>query len=208
MRGGFPYFRRGIVYLLLLYAAFVAGCTDRPELAPLGADQTVLAFGDSLTHGVGAPADQSYPALLEQLIGRKVISSGVPGEITENGLRRLPAVLDEHRPQLLILCHGGNDLLRRLDPATTHSNLQRMVELAEARGVQVVLVAVPKPGLGFSPPPYYQDIAAQYQLPYVDVLGQVLADNSLKSDLVHPNGAGYRHLAEAIAATLKESGAI
>jgi lysophospholipase L1-like esterase len=132
----------------LVFVALLAACSaSQPKLARLAPDAVVLAFGDSLTAGVGASAAESYPARLEALIGRKVVSSGVPGETSAAGLARLPAALDEASPQLVILCEGGNDFLQKLDEAQAAENLRAMVRLAKARGAQVVLIAVPKPGL-------------------------------------------------------------
>ena len=196
--------------VLLLAAGFLAGCGSRtPSLKPLGADAVVLAFGDSLTYGVGANPGESYPARLEALIGRRVISSGVIGETTAGGLARLPAALEEAKPQLVILCEGGNDFLQKLDEAEAAGNLRAMVRLARARGAQVVLVAVPKPGLLPSAAQFYSAVAKEFGVPHEEAaLRKILTDNALKSDLVHPNAAGYARLAEAIAALLKKAGAV
>ena len=197
--------RRALILLVVLAAA----CSGGPKLPRLAPDAVVLAFGDSLTFGTGAQADHSYPARLQALIGRKVVSAGVPGELSASGLARLPAALDEAKPQLVILCHGGNDLLRKLDEAQTANNLRAMVELARARGAGVVLIGVPKPGLLPSPAAFYADIAKELRLPYEDAaLRKILTDISLKSDLVHPNAAGYARLAEAVAVLLKKAGAV
>jgi len=109
----------------------------------------------------------------------------------------------------VILCHGGNDFLRKLDDAQTANNLRAMVRLARSRGAQVLLVGVPKPGLMPSPANFYPEIAKELGLPYEDsALRKILTDNSLKSDLVHPNATGYARLAEAVAALMRKAGAV
>lgn len=194
----------------LLALALLAACSGgQPKLARLAPDAVVLAFGDSLTFGQGANPGESYPARLETLIGRKVVSSGVPGETSAEGLARLPAALEEAKPQLVILCEGGNDFLRKLDEAQAADNLRAMVRLAKSRGAQVVLIAVPKPGLLPSPADFYAAVAKEFGVPHEEAaLRKILTDNALKSDLVHPNAAGYAKLAEAIAALLKRAGAV
>jgi len=199
--------RRAVLVALLAIAAGCGGGT--PKLTPLSANAVVLAFGDSLTFGTGANADENYPARLGVLIGRKVVSSGVPGETSAEGLARLPGVLDEAKPKLVILCHGGNDFLRKLDDAQAADNIRAMVRLAEAQGAEVVLIGVPKPGLLPSTAGFYAEIAREFKLPYEDsALRKILTDNELKSDLVHPNAKGYARLAEAVAALLKKAGAV
>jgi lysophospholipase L1-like esterase len=196
--------------VVLLAACAFCGCgSGSAKLARLPVDAAVLAFGDSLTFGTGAAPESSYPALLEKLIARKVWSAGVPGELSAGGLARLPSALDYYQPRLLILCHGGNDFLRKLDPRQAAENLRAMVRLARQRGVDVVLIAVPKPGLFPAPPDFYADIAKEFGLPYEDVaLKTILRDNELKSDLAHPNAKGYAKLAAALAALLQKSGAV
>jgi len=198
--------RRAALVLLAVLAACGGGQPKLPRLAP---DAVVLAFGDSLTFGTGANAGESYPVRLEALIGRKVVASGVPGETTSGGLARLPAAMEEAKPQLVILCEGGNDFLQKLGDAQAENNIRAMIRIARARGAQVVLVGVPKPGLLPSPASFYADIAKELRLPYEETaLKKILTDNGLKSDLVHPNAAGYARLAEAIAALLKKTGAV
>ena len=137
-----------------------------------------------------------------------MVNAGVPGEISAEGARRLPALLDEHEPDLLLLCHGGNDILRKLDRQQLRDNLLRMYEAANQRGVKVMLIAVPQPGLLLNDAGFYQQLADELKIPLVaDVLSGILKDNRYKSDPIHPNGAGYRKLAEAVAERLKGLGA-
>lgn len=198
-----------VQFLVLLLAAAMAGCADDPKLPKLAADATVLAFGDSLTHGTGAGAGEDYPALLQERIGRRVVNAGVPGETSADGLARLPRALEEHRPALVILCLGGNDFLRRLDPAQTRANLDRMIAMIRASGAALVLVAVPQLRVLGGNDPVYEALARQHRLVLEDeVLDDVLHDRDLKSDPIHPNNLGYRRVAEALADLLEERGAL
>jgi lysophospholipase L1-like esterase len=203
--------RTGSLLLAATLCLWLGAC-DRghPPLPPLGSDDVVLAFGDSITYGVGAPSEsETYPEVLAGLIGRSVVRDGVPGEVTAQGLERLPASLDEHRPKLLLLCLGGNDMLRDLDPAATEANLREMVKLARSRGVAVVLIAVPRPRLIGGAAELYRRVADELDVPLEDeVLVDVLRDNQYKSDMIHPNTLGYRKLAQALADLLHSAGAI
>jgi lysophospholipase L1-like esterase len=198
---------RVLFALALLLAG--AACSERPRLARLPAEAVVLAFGDSLTYGTGAAEQESYPAQLEKLIGRRVVRAGVPGEVTAQALERLPGALDEHAPRLLLLCIGGNDFLRRLGNAQAERNVRAMIELARSRGIGVMLIATPEPGLLPSPPGFYAAIAKDLAIAYEGgVITEVLKDASLKSDPIHPNARGYGVIAQRVAATLKKNGAI
>jgi lysophospholipase L1-like esterase len=191
---------------LFFFILIFAGCDSGPSIKPLGQESVVLAFGDSLTHGTGARAGQSYPDVLSELLGRPVINVGIPGEVSAAGLKRLPSVLDKYNPTLVILCHGGNDFLRRLDQSTTIGNIKAMIGLIRSRGADVVLVGVPKLGFGLQVPEFYPQIADDYTIPLQrDILLDLLGDNSMKSDTIHPNGTGYRLMAEAIYDLINEA---
>lgn len=195
---------------VLALSSLLAACGgSSPKLEKLGANDVVLAFGDSLTFGTGAAPEESYPAILERAIGREVANAGVPGETSEEGLQRLPLVLDAVKPKLLILCHGGNDFLRRLDERRAADNVRAMIVLARDRGIPIVLLATPKPGLPPSIPAFYGEIATELRVPFDDaVIKSVLFDASLRSDTVHPNGKGYTRMAAAVEKVLRKSGAI
>jgi acyl-CoA thioesterase-1 len=195
--------------LLVVLPLLAAGCGDSAKLPALAPDAVVLAFGDSLTYGTGASESQSYPAQLEALIGRRVVSAGVPGEVSAQALARLPGLLDELRPQLLILCTGGNDFLRNLGKPQVEANVRRMIFLAQERGAGVLLIGTPEKGLLLTPPPFYADLADQFRIPYEgDVIAEILRDSALKSDPIHPNAKGYRLIAERIAERLRRAGAL
>ena len=194
---------------VLITFLLLSACSRSPRLAPLPNDGVVLAFGDSLTFGIGARPEESYPAVLGQLIGRKVLNAGLPGETTAGGRARLPEILDRHRPDLMILCLGGNDFLRQLDIKETEVNLREMVRMARERKIGVLLVAVPRLGWGLEVPDLYRQIARDAGIPLEEKsLKRILADSSLKSDPIHPNPEGYRRLAEGVAKALRRAGAV
>ncbi|MBN4078476.1 hypothetical protein JYT96_00550 [Gammaproteobacteria bacterium AH-315-C21] len=82
---------------------FLTAYSEPTQPNTLDTNNTVLAFGDSLTFGSGTHPEKSYPAKLVQRINRKVINAGAPGEISADGLTRLPPLLNEHKPALLIV---------------------------------------------------------------------------------------------------------
>jgi len=147
--------------------ALLFGCGREIPLPKLAPSDVIVAFGDSLTAGTGADAPvDAYPAVLGRLIGREVINSGVPGETSAEGLRRLPAVLAKHRPRLVLLCLGGNDTLQRVNPKQTADNLKAMVQMAKAHGAAVVLIGVPARNLFGGVPTITPEIATALDLPY------------------------------------------
>ena len=196
--------------LALLLVTACGSDYDGPRLPPLDADATILAFGDSLTYGTGAEADEAYPAQLELLSRREVVNAGVPGETTAEGRGRLSGVLDDIEADLVLLCLGGNDMLQRKPRSAIVENLRAMIEMIEERGIPLVLIAVPElKGLSVQPQPVFAELAEEYQLPLADAtLADVLGKGRLRSDAIHPNARGYRLIAEDLHDLLRAAGAL
>jgi len=193
-----------IVLTLLLTA-----CGNSEQLTPLDNRQPILAFGDSLTYGYGATTAQSYPVQLSQLLNMEVINAGISGEKSRQGLKRLGTLLDKYQPQLLLLCHGGNDVLKKQNLDNMKENLAKMIEMAQSRDIQVVLISVPEASLFLPDIKQYQELAEQYKVPLEnDIIKDVLKKPSLHSDAIHPNAQGYGLIAEAIYELLEEHGAL
>ena len=198
--------RRAASIVVLGMLLLSAGCGGQPRIRRLSESSVVVAFGDSLTSGTGASGAESYPSQLSDLIGCRVVNAGVPGEDTSSGLGRLPAVLRKESPDLLTLCHGGNDMLGKQPQGLTQRNLDAMIAMAKKAGSDVILVGVPKPGLLLKVPPFYRKLARDHGLPLdSDTVPEILRTPSLKSDQIHPNAAGYRRMAESIAELIRGS---
>lgn len=204
--------RGSLTVLLLIAQLSLSACSSAKPAAlpPLPTDAKILAFGDSLTAGYGTTTDKAYPAVLSQLIKREVINAGISGETSAEGRSRLAQVLDDHEPRLVILCLGGNDMLRKMDRAEMKANLAAMIEEIRGRGMRVLLLGVPQPALlGLESDPVYAELAQRYELPIEnEIFPELLSDKSLKSDQIHLNAQGYAQLAQAIAKLLKGTGAV
>lgn len=193
---------------LILITLFIISACSKPYFTKLSSDGVILAFGDSLTAGNGTSLENSYPSVLSQISGHKVINAGIPGETTKQGAVRFAQVLEETHPQLVILMEGGNDILRNINPQETKRNLENMIKQAQLQHMQIMLVGIPNKSLFSSHAEFYDDLAKQYNL--------LLDDNSItklekspeyKSDEVHFNQQGYKVLAERFYDLLKKNGA-
>jgi acyl-CoA thioesterase I len=201
--------------LILASALALAACGRKKPAAgaALPAGSTVLALGDSITFGTGADSAAAYPAQLAALSGWNVVNAGVPGDTAAQAAERLQELLVEHKPALVILSAGGNDFLRRGPVAETEAALRGAIAAAREANVQVLLVAVPQPsigaaiGAGLSDHPLYARLADELKLPlHANGWAKVLGDDTLRSDQIHANAAGYRAFAEGLAATLRSIG--
>lgn len=196
------------VLLIIGLSLLLLGCGEK-VLTPIGTDGRILAFGDSLTDGVGAAPQESYPSVLSELTGLTVINAGVSGETTGEGLLRLPKVLETSRADLLILIEGGNDILRNIPAPKIQSNLDAMIQLAKSQGIPVVPIGIPEKRLFASAAPFYQSVADAHNVVYDGkLMPKLLHTPGLKSDPIHLNAKGYRKMAEGVYTLLADNGAL
>ena len=186
----------------------LAGCArDKKTAQPVPPGSTVLALGDSLTFGTGASAETSYPTVLAGLTGWNVVNAGVSGDTSAQALARLPALLAEHHPKLVIVSIGGNDFLRKLPESDTRTHVHAICKQSLAAGAQVLLVAVPRAtvaaALGqMTDHALYAEVAEDLKIPLQrEAWGEVLAQPDLRADAVHANARGYAQFARSVQGT-------
>jgi acyl-CoA thioesterase-1 len=161
----------------------------------------ILAFGDSLTAGLGLAEADTLPSRLAGALtkmGRPatVINGGVSGDTSADGLARIDWALAD-KPQIMILALGANDMLRGLDPSTPRANLEGIIAKADATGVETILAGMlAPPNLGTTYKSafdaIYPGLAKAHNLILMPFLLQDVAQNSdlNQADGLHPNGKG------------------
>lgn len=168
------------------------------------AGETIICFGDSLTEGVGAGPGEDYPSVLSRLLGFPVVNSGRPGDTTAQALERLPDAVLNKNPRLVIVFLGGNDFLRQVPRQETRKNLEEIVRRIQASGAMVVIAGLRLGLFTDEFGPIFEEAAKQSGAFFVaQVMKGIHNDSSLRSDPIHPNGAGYRLIAERIAEKIK-----
>lgn len=193
-----------VLAAIMLFTIITKESEDDSLHIKLRSDATILAFGDSITYGYGVSEKASYPAQLQKRTGVRVINGGISGEESSEGLQRLAKLL-EQKPDLVILCHGGNDIIQKRSVEKLKANLTQMVETIKASGAKVLLVGVPDFGLlGFKTHSIYAEVADETEVFFEeDVLSDVLSKNEFKIDYIHPNEKGYKIIVDAFVKHLR-----
>ena len=174
----------------------------------------IVAFGDSLTAGLGVAAGEAYPAQLQRRLDAlgfryRVINAGVSGETTAGGLRRVPWVLKD-KPEIVILELGANDGLRGLRLEETKANLEQIIQQVTRSGASIVLAGMKLPPNygrdyidGFER--IYPELAERYHLPFIRFFLEGVAGSGTlnQADGIHPTAEGYERVVEGVLQKLR-----
>ena len=189
-------------------------CSHQQEKSKGNDLPRIVAFGDSLTAGLGVPPDDAYPGQLarwlrEQGLAYEVINAGVSGETSAGGLRRVEWIL-KSRPMLVILELGANDGLRGQPLKETYENLKAIIERFKVEGVIVVLAGMRLPlnyGNDYTEEfsDLYERLAKEYDVPYIPFFLEGVATHRHlnQGDGLHPNAAGYSIVVQNVWRTLQ-----
>ena len=171
---------------------------------------TVLVVGDSISAAFGLETNQGWVHMLQQRLDtegldHQVVNASISGDTSAGGLARLPALLDEHEPGVVILELGGNDGLRGQPPAQLKGNLAAMIDQSRAAGARVLLLGMRlPPNLGqryttaFAQ--VYDALAEEKGLPYVPVFleGVGGVEGMMQSDRIHPAAGAQQRLLDNV----------
>ncbi|MGS0680860.1 arylesterase [Shewanella sp. 125m-7] len=178
--------------LLLVFSSFPLSATP------------ILILGDSLSASYGMPENEGWVQLLRvKMPEHTIINGSVSGETSAGGLRRLPALLESAQPEILLIELGGNDGLRGFPPKQLKNNLTKIIELAKAQDIKILLseIMVP-PNYG---PRYasqiskiYKELATEHQVTLMPFfMEQIVTDQSLmQRDGIHPNQKAQPSIAD------------
>ena len=201
-----------ILVALTISACIVFACIPRI----VSAEQTIIVIGDSLSSGYGLRSGSSWVTMLQDRMttegyGYEIVNASVPGDTSSGGLARLPALLENHSPVIVIIELGGNDGLRGQSVERLRENLRTMLRLTQAKGALPILAGIQ------IPPNYgntyasrfaftYPELSQEFSVPLVEFLMQGVALNSdlMQSDGIHPNESGNRVMMENVWTVLLE----
>ncbi len=183
--------------------------------APAGAETVIAALGDSLTQGYGLPRREGLVPQLEEWLRERgadvrLVNAGVSGDTTAGGLSRVDWTLTDDVDGMIVAL-GGNDLLRGIDPATSRANLDGILDAAEDKDVEVLLVGMSAPG-NFGPEfkaefdAMYPDLAEAHDVPLApNFFDPLLAEGRqsalasyMQPDGIHPNAQGVSLIVDAL----------
>ena len=182
-------------------------CSDTNKLENVN---KILLFGDSLMSGYGLKENQALSIILENDLKEagfnvEIINGSVSGDTSENGLDRIEEYTSRSDIDLIVLGLGANDMLRRINPDQTKSNLRKIIETIKTKNIDIILAgmkASPTNGLAYKKKfdDIFPELAEEYDLNLIPFLLKKVALNPKlnQSDGIHPNYEGAKVISKTI----------
>ena len=198
-------FKRPSLWLLLIAAVFLfPACspsirfTEGPRTGP------VVILGDSLAEGYDIEENENFVSVLSERLSLEIVNLGQKGITTAESVARVAEEVLPLNPALVIIELGGNDVLQKLDPASTKANLQKMVEAIQGEEIPILILGVRGGVLSDKLAEVFEDLADTHGLAYVpNILEGILTSPNLRVDNVHPNAAGHVLIADRVEPVLQ-----
>jgi lysophospholipase L1-like esterase len=193
-----------VVFLVIISAIYTLkhpGAIPVKNLDSQGS--AIVAFGDSLVQGVGSSPGKNFVSLLSKDLGLKIINMGHSGDTTAAALERVDEVIAMN-PKIVLVLLGGNDYIQKVPHAETFNNLSEIINRIQDAGSAVLLIGVRGGILSDSFKGQYKELAEKHKTAFVpDIMDGLIGTRTYMSDLVHPNDAGYRVVADKIEPVLR-----
>jgi len=195
-----------IIAIGFLFIIFLVRISSAPKITNHPSrGKTIIAFGDSLIKGTGSTEGNDFVSLLEDEIGKSIINFGVPGETSEQGLKRVHSVIAKD-PKIVLVLFGGNDFIRGIKMEETFKNVDTIIEKIQSAGAVVLLLGIQGGILTDPYAIYFKEIAKKRGALYVpNVLENLIGNETLMNDEIHPNDRGYRIIADKVYPTLAKA---
>ncbi len=185
--------------VLCFLFSVLSGCAKKEIKNIDSKGKNIICFGDSITFGYGVNPGEDYPSALSKITSLPVINAGIDGDTTTEALKRTDADVLKREPLLAIIEFGGNDFLRKVPKEVTINNLKEMVDRIQAGGAMVAIVDISAGMLLEQYRPAFYNIAREKGAIFIPgILSGIITNPHLKSDYLHPNGDGYKVIAQRI----------
>jgi acyl-CoA thioesterase I len=183
------------VFLLGLLI-FHAGCVRSDIINLESRGKNIVCFGDSITRGKGVNPSENYPAALAKMTSVPVVNAGINCDITSEGLKRLKSDVLDNDPLIVVIEFGGNDYLNKIPLEETIRNIEEMIKIIQARGAMVAIVDISNILFMGEYHQEFQRLSNKYRTVFIPrIMEDIVSNESLKSDAIHPNAKGYKIVA-------------
>ncbi len=159
----------------------------------------IVFFGNSITAGLGAEPGEDFPSLIGKTLNVPIINAGISGNTTHDALKRIDKDVISKKPSIVVIELGGNDLLEQVNSEVSRNNSDLILSKIKSTGAKIVILETKFFLFQEKYETDWSSLAKKYSATYVpDILEEVLADQSLKFDDIHPNAKGYQKIAEKL----------